>query len=201
LGLDNEKFFAQLTTYAADLLNCQPICQFYYHNLDHTKSVVNNVEIIGKEEGVDEETMFVLKASAWFHDLGYTNSYIRHEDESIKLAKNFLEKRKIFPSVINKVIDLINATRISYIPETLSDKIISDADLFDLGTNNYFKQSENLWKEWNKNLKMFNELEFWQISYDFVNEHNYLTNYAKRVLEPKKQENLLKLEKMLANMK
>ena len=199
--MDNEKLFAQLATFAAELLNCQPICQFYYHNLDHTKSVVKNVEIIGKYEEVDRETMFVLKVTAWFHDLGYTNSYTRHEDESIILAREFLRKRNTDRDIIERVINGINATRVPQNPKSLSDKILADADLFDLGTDYYFKQSEKLWKEWNKNLKEFSELEFWQISYDFVKEHNYLTEYAKRVLEPKKQENLALLEKMLAEMK
>ena len=190
-----------MATFAADILNCQPICQFFYHNLDHTKSVVKNVEIIGRHEDVDEESIFVLKVTAWFHDLGYANSYTRHEDESIILAQEFLRKRNVSHEIIEKVIDGINATRVPQSAKTLSEKIIADADLFDLGTENYFKQSENLWKEWNKNLKEFSELEFWQISYDFVKEHNYLTNYAKKALEPKKQENLAKLEKMLVEMK
>lgn len=199
--MDNEKLFPQLADFAADLLNCQPICQFFYHNLDHTKSVVKNVEIIGKFEGVDEETIFILKVTAWFHDLGYTISYTRHEDESIKLASEFLRKRNVDNDVIEKVINGINATRVPQNTQTLGEKILADADLFDLGTEDYFKQSENLWKEWNKNLKEFSELEFWQISYDFVKKHNYLTDYAKKVLEPKKQENLAILEKMLAEMK
>jgi len=199
--LDNEKLFAQLAAFAADLLNCQPMCQFFYHNLDHTKSVVKNVEIIGKYERVDKESMFVLKATAWFHDLGYANSYTQHEDESIKLAQNFLKKRNVDRNIIKKVVDGINATRVPQSTKTLSEKIMADADLFDLGTDNYFIQSENLWKEWNKNLKEFSELEFWQISYDFVSEHNYLTEYAKKVLEPKKQENLALLKKMLEKMK
>ena len=190
-----------MATFAADILNCQPICQFFYHNLDHTKSVVKNVEIIGRHEDVDEESIFVLKVTAWFHDLGYAHSYTRHEDESIILAQEFLRKRNVSHEIIEKVIDGINATRVPQSAKTLSEKIIEDADLFDLGTENYFKQSENLWKEWNKNLKEFSELEFWQISYDFVKEHNYLTNYAKKALEPKKQENLAKLEKMLVEMK
>ena len=199
--MDNEKLFAQLAAFAADLLNCQPMCQFFYHNLDHTKSVVKNVEIIGNYEEVDKESMFVLKATAWFHDLGYANSYTQHEDESIKLAHGFLQKRNVNRDIIERVIEGINATRVPQKTKTLNDKIMADADLFDLGTDNYFKQSENLWKEWNKNLKEFSELEFWQISYDFVNEHNYLTEYAKRVLEPKKQENLKLLNKMLDKMK
>ena len=199
--MDNEKLFSELEAFASELLNCQPICQFFYHNLDHTKSVLKNVELIGNYEGVDEETMFVLKVAAWFHDLGYANSYTRHEDESIKLARIFLGERNVNSDVIELVINGINATRVPQDPQTLSEKILADADLFDLGTEDYFKQSENLWKEWNKNLKEFSELEFWQISFDFVNEHKYLTNYAKYILEPKKQENLALLEKMLVEMK
>lgn len=199
--MDNEKLFGQLAAFAAEILNCQPICQFFYHNLDHTRSVVKNVEIIGKHEDVNEESIFVLKVSAWFHDLGYANSYTRHEDESIKLAQDFLGSRNMQHDLIERVVKGIDATRVPQCAKSLSENIMADADLFDLGTDNYFKQSENLWKEWNKNLKEFSELEFWQISYDFVKAHSYFTDYAKKFLEPKKQENLAILEKMLVEMK
>ena len=195
--MDYKKLLDEIAVYAADILKCQPICQFQYHNIEHTRSVVKNVEVLGKSLNVDKDTMYVLKVSAWFHDLGYVNSYTNHEDESIRMASEFLSERKIDPGFIKSVVEGIDATRVPQNTKMLIGKIMADADLFDLGTDRFFTLSKNLWSEWNKNIKPIDELEFWTISFDFLKSHCYFTDYAREVLESKKQDNLKKVKKKM----
>jgi hypothetical protein len=195
--LDYKKLLKEIEEYAADVLKCQPICQFQYHNIEHTRSVVKNVEVLGISLKVDKYTLIVLKIAAWFHDLGYVISYTHHEDESIIMARAFLSERNIDPMVITGVVDGINATRVPQNTKSLIGEIIADADLFVLGTDRFLIQSKNLWSEWNKHLKPIDELEFWMISYDFLKSHRFFTVYALSNLEPKKQENLEKVEKII----
>lgn len=198
--MDYNKLLDIIEAYAADILKCQPICQFQYHNIDHTRSVVKNVEVLGKSLKVDKETMLVLKIAAWFHDLGYVNSYTNHEDESIRMASEFLSEAKLDQNLIDRIVNGIDATRVPQKTDTIIGKIMADADLFDLGTDRFFVQSKNLRKEWNKHLKPITKQEFWIISRDFVESHHYFTAYAKENLEPKKQENLQLLKKDLRLM-
>jgi predicted metal-dependent HD superfamily phosphohydrolase len=198
--LDYKELLEEIAEYAADVLKCQPICQFQYHNIQHTRSVVKNVEVLGKSLKLDENALVVLKIAAWFHDLGYVNSYSHHEDESILMAIAFLSERNVNPMVIESVDEGINATRVPQNTDSLIGEIIADADLFDLGTDRFFIQSKNLWAEWNKHLKPINELEFWTISYDFLKSHRYYTLYSLTHLESKKQENLKKVEMIIQEL-
>jgi len=200
-SLENDKLIEEVADFAIDILKYQPICRLQYHNINHTKSVVNNVKTIGENLNVDNETMLVLIVAAWFHDVGYANSYTHHEDESIKIARKFLSKRNVDNEIINRVIKSIDATRVPHKPIDLTDKIIADADLFNLGTDDFSNQNRNLWNEWNKNVREFTELEFLQNSIEFIKAHRYFTTYAQKELEPKKKRNLAILVERVNDIK
>jgi predicted metal-dependent HD superfamily phosphohydrolase len=155
------------------------------------------VEEIAVQEGVSDEDIFVLKATAWFHDLGYSKKYKGHEDESIIIAKDFLNKENVPLSLIDRITQGINATRVPQEPKNKLEHIISDADLFDLGTDDYFELSEKLFTEWNNCTRPDDNRDNWLLSLQFMKDHRYFTEYANKVLEPKKQENIRLLEKRL----
>ena len=179
------------------MLMSDSVCKLCYHNIDHTLRVVENVEYIALKEGVSDEEMFVLKTIAWLHDLGYSKRYKGHEDESILIATDFLKKEDISHSLIEQISRGICATRVPQEPKNKLEKIISDADLFDLGTDDYFELSEKLFTEWNNCTKADDNRNNWLLSLQFLKDHRYFTAYANRVLEPKKQKNILLLEKRL----
>ena len=170
-----------------------------YHNIEHTRRVVNNVEIIGRYEKVSEEEMFILKATAWFHDLGYVKAYDGHEDESKEIAKTFLVKEKVENELINTILSGIDSTRVPQDPKNNLEQIIADADLFDLGTDEYFKLSRKLFDEWNACGKPGDIIRMWQLSLDFLKGHSYFTSYGKIYLREKKQRNIQTLEMRLKN--
>ena len=68
-----------------------------YHNFSHTSHVVNTVTDICLSESVDSDDQEILELAAWFHDTGYTRGFERHEEESVKIAKEFLQKHN-YPS-------------------------------------------------------------------------------------------------------
>jgi len=170
-----------------------------YHNIEHTKRVVNNVEVIGNHEDVTVDEMFILKATAWFHDLGYINAYDGHEEESKKIASNFLVKEGVEKDLIEAILSGIDSTRVPQEPMNEIEMIIADADLFDLGTNDYFELSKKLFKEWNECGKVGDEVRMWQLSLDFLRGHRYFTSYGKRYLAPKKEANIQALILRLKN--
>ena len=44
---------------------------FVFHNLKHTKQVVNAAREIAKHYQLNDEDQFVLLLAAWFHDTGF----------------------------------------------------------------------------------------------------------------------------------
>lgn len=187
----------EIEDFATQFLSNQLGENYYYHNLKHTQNVVRHIKTLILEEPLNELDYFKVVVAGWFHDLGYIKGYSNHEDHSIELAKNTLSNWDLDPSTIEEICQIIDVTRIPNTPRTRLQKIICDADLFDLGTDQFFTLSKQLWKEWNQLLRPISEFEFWGISYEFLTTHRYYTNYGKKKLEPRKQQNLAQVQTLL----
>jgi len=46
-----------------------------YHNVDHTKEVVETTEEIARSSGISNNELEILLIAAWFHDTGITVVY------------------------------------------------------------------------------------------------------------------------------
>ncbi len=168
---------------------------FIYHNYNHTQRVVKSTKelIENSELNVKEEQALLL--AALFHDTGYTVKFDGHEEESIKIAKDFLSRNQVADDVIEMVEECIGATKFSSTPNTKLEKIIRDADSSHLAkeyfedTSEFLRQELQLMnihnytsEEWlDENIKLFTE------------KHNYYTPYAVKNWKPGKDQNLSSL--------
>ncbi len=169
-----------------------------YHDIVHTKEVVEITGKIGKEIGINDIDLEILLIAAWFHDTGHILQFMGHEEISCDFAKEFLEKNDYPAERINRVLKCIIATKIDIEPETLIEEIICDADLNHLGTEKYFSKSELLRAEVeNRTGNKFSDYDWIKSSIDFFIKHKFYTRYAKDNFDEQKQDNLLKLQKRL----
>ena len=74
-----------------------------YHKLNHTIEVVEAATDLGRRARISDLEMEILIISAWFHDTGYLYTYTNHEDESIRIAKEFLRKQNFQEQIKRKV--------------------------------------------------------------------------------------------------
>jgi predicted metal-dependent HD superfamily phosphohydrolase len=197
--LNKKECLIKIKSFAQELLVKGTVCDLCYHNIEHTQRVVENAVYIAKMADLNADEMFIIKAVAWFHDLGYTECYDGHEDASISIASKFLKDLNVDAEIIASIVNGINATRVPQRPKDKLEEIIADADLFDLGTDDYFMMSEKLFKEWDLCIKPSSKEKQWYHSLNFLKEHSYFTVYGKDILESKKQENIAILEDRLAN--
>ena len=169
---------------------------FVFHNLKHTKQVVNAAREIAKHYPLNDEDQFVLFLAAWFHDTGYsTGQAEEHEKESIRLASNFL-LHKTDTEIVRRVSSCIQATRTPQSPQNLVEKIMCDADLYHLGTNKFRKMNARLKKEQQTYfVKEFSKKEWSQCNIGFLESHQYFTDYCRHKLEPLVQERIRHLQK------
>ena len=170
----------------------------YYHNFTHTAEVVKVAEEIAIAAGIDEKEIEVLKIAAWFHDIGHIETCIGHEDIGIGIAVTFLKENNYPIESINKVVELINATRMPRNPKNLLEKIICDADLHHLGTNKFDVKADLFKKELESlNSSKISENEWAEKNLKFFKEHKFFTDYAKDKFQVQKNINYIKLEKKL----
>ncbi len=167
--------------------------RLYYHNVKHTIDVVNQVEVIGKGEGVSDEELIILKTAALFHDLGHTISFIDHEEQGIIFAKDILPNFNYSTEQIEMVSELIYATKFPPEPKNRLQEIICDADLDYLGRTDFLPTSNNLYLEMFEHGKIKNRKEWNDIQISFLRSHQYYTDTARRTREVNKQEQLKKI--------
>ena len=83
------------------------------------------------------------------------------------------------------------ATKMPQSATTLMEQIVCDADLFKLGTDDFFKNDKLLRKEYNlMHHADVSKLEWREKTISFLENHTYYTNYCKSLLNDKKKENI-----------
>ncbi|KAI9447062.1 metal-dependent phosphohydrolase HD sub domain-containing protein [Russula earlei] len=167
-----------------------------YHNQEHTKNVVAAAAQIANHYQLSDHDFFVVLTAAWFHDLGYYTSPAAHEEEGARLAGAFLQENNIDEATIQAVKQCIIATKLPQNPTNLLEQIVCDADLFHLGTDDFFPRNKLMRKEVEavKHLKI-NKGDWRTGNVHFLQSHHYHTDYARLLLDAKKEENLHQLEK------
>lgn len=169
---------------------------FRFHCIRHTEGVVEAATAMADYYQLSEEDSTALLLAAWFHDTGYSKGQSsNHESESQKIVIRFLENKDITETARQKVIACIAATKVPQAPSNLLEMIICDADLHHLGTDNFVEENKLLRRELNdSNSEDLSKKEWRKINIEFLQKHQYFTDYATTHFEPLKQEHLRVLQ-------
>lgn len=172
---------------------------FTYHNSTHTRKMVEAVLTLADGMNIDDSDKEILLIAAWFHDTGYINGCANHEDASIAIATQFLKEKGKPEEYIKKITDLIKATVKEYVPETLLEKIIKDADYYHLFSDDYMSTCENLRKELeNTGSNSYTDQEWAAENWNFlVNKHRFYTDFALENWQPLKEKNIKRVQKKI----
>jgi hypothetical protein len=122
-----------------------------------------------------------------------------HEENGSKIAETFYTDHGVSAEDIKLIKGCIMATKMPQSPVTLLDKIVCDADLFHLGTEDFFKKDNLLLKEINiQHHTDLSKLEWRHKTIKFLESHQYHTDYCKLLLEDTKQKNIETLKDKIA---
>ncbi len=161
-----------------------------YHNVHHTKEVVQHARYLAEKEGVPEEDMNILLAGALFHDTGFIESYKDHEEYSCEFARKHLPQFGYTQDQVARICALIMSTRIPQQATNLLEQILCDADLFYLGTEKYFDHAKLLYREL-RNMVIIKKYEEWvNFQVEFIEGHQFFTRTAREELQIRKEQNL-----------
>lgn len=169
-----------------------------YHSIKHTTSVVKAAEKIGKASDLPEEDMEILIIAAWFHDIGYSESFENHEELSANSAQEFLSSVQYPEKKINRIKSAIMATRLPQSPKDKMEEVLCDADLHHLGSEDFFDKNELFRVELERRFsETFSDYDWLKKTVDFVTGHKFFTRYTRDKYQDQKDANLLKLQKRM----
>ncbi|NNK87046.1 MAG: HD domain-containing protein [Flavobacteriaceae bacterium] len=183
--------------YVTDLLIETLPSDFLYHNLTHTKRVVNKVKELIDGEKIEEPHANMLLLAAWFHDTGYTRGTENHEESSSEIAEKFLSEQGLNSDSIERVKTLIMATVLEHEPQNELEMIIRDADCAHFSSKNYDEIVELLRGELELTQnKDYSDTEWISENIRFFKDvQRFNTDYAINNWQKGKERNLAKLLK------
>jgi hypothetical protein len=197
--MDHKHLLRQIEDYVLAFYKEHDTTKLTFHNLQHTQNVVLAATRIAKHYVLDDKDQFIVLAAVWFHDLGYLINISNHEEEGAALAEAFLSEHKTGHGTIKAVKGCILATKMPQSPQNQLEEIVCDADLFHLGTKDFFNEDSLLFQEKNLlNDAQISKLDWWGKTIGFLEKQTYHTDYCQRQLTVTLEKNIDKLKKKMA---
>lgn len=164
--------------------------EIIYHTVEHARDVAASAKMIGEESGLSDKELILAQLCGWLHDVGFTRTVDGHEEESFEIASEFLRKKGVDIQDIETIKRCILATKVPQQPTDLISKVVCDADLAHLASDDYYHYADRMRLEQN-NLsgEKISREEFDRMSLEFFKNHSYHTEYGKTVLEEGKRRN------------
>lgn len=166
-----------------------------YHGLHHTLDVLRVCNDYIKRLKIESADAYLLRTAALMHDIGIMWNYKNHEEQGMDFVRSELPNWGYSQPQIEKVCGMIQATQIPQKPNNILEQIICDADLDYLGTDKFYSIGETLYKEFLVYEVIKNEKEWDMLQINFLSNHSYHTDFAKRNRQPVKLKYLKEIKK------
>ncbi|MDN3641678.1 HD domain-containing protein [Lutimonas halocynthiae] len=177
-----------------DLLHSELPVELHYHSIRHTKSALKNCEEYIRYFDIDSYQAKLLRISILLHDIGFTVSVDDHELEGAKIANELMTEFDFTKSDIKVVTQLILATKLPQKPKNLLERIICDVDLDYLGRKDFYEISDLLYQELLEKSEFFDKTQWNRIQIDFLENHTYHTEFAKKRRQGLKEQRIAELK-------
>lgn len=197
--MDYTPLYNKTEQYVTKLFHANTSENLVFHNIDHTKYVVEKTKEIAEHYKLNDEELLILFIAAWFHDTGYL--FVKpsmHEEKSVELMRDFLGQLHPEERIINEVDACIMATKNPRVPQNLLQQIICDADTFNFGTKDFKETNKRVFSEINYfNSNLVSKDEFNRKTYAMLEGHEFFTGYCREQLTERKNMNMQKLKHKL----
>ncbi len=195
-----EKLIEKTAEYVREIYAKHKSPELVYHDLKHTERVVNSCRQIADHYQLEEQDYTAVVVASWFHDIGYMfGPATEHEKTGAKMAEEFLLKHSHDTALMEKVKECIMATKMGVEPESMIAKIVCDADLFHLGTNDFYEINKSVRKE---HVALTGDkisgAQWRKFTLPFIERHEFKTDYVKALAQKTLQQNIALLKDKIA---
>lgn len=191
--------YAQAIAHALHLLQTELSPALMYHSLWHTEGdVMPGAVRFARMSGIEDGDVRLLEVAAAYHDIGFLFTIEEHEMVGASLAAQVLPDYGFSWPEIERIINLILATRLPQSPGNLLEECIADADLDALGREDFLERSEALRLETAALGQTFNLVDWDKRQLPFLESHHYFTAAARSLREASKQEHIALLRTRIA---
>ncbi|HMQ59565.1 MAG TPA: DUF5706 domain-containing protein [Flavilitoribacter sp.] len=191
-----DQLLQAVEAYVVSFFDKQISGEYVYHDLTHTRYVLDSAIKISDGYELTEKEREVIQIACWFHDIGYDKGPDGHENRSAEYAVEFLKKYDLPEAELAEITGCIMATQLPQKPNGLLEEIVCDADLSHLGSEWYWDRCGKLRQELSlTRKKIMSEQEWVDFELNFIANHQYHTGVARELFGKRKEKHVQQLLK------
>ena len=174
----------------------------HYHSPDHTKDVLRQTMELAQEDDLDARDVLLLAIAAAFHDAGFLEQRPKNEPIGAQMAVQAMSQTGRFSQSEQELVEqmILDTQLVMEGPAQISNSRLSpwllDADLANLGREDFWLQTELLARE--LNMDMSNMMPMTRA---LMQRHDWQSPAGKRLFAAKKASNFVALEQELSKDK
>lgn len=173
-----------------------------YHDIHHTLNVEKAAMRFARLEGLDDESIQLLRTAVLYHDAGFVVEYHHNEQFGITMAENALPKFGYSEEHIKVVRSIIASTSSTTKPSNLLEQIMCDADHDYLGRADYFTVAKKLRVELENYGQSMSEIKWVEFQLNYLEKvHRFYTETAKNIRLQAKKAHIEELKQQLKELK
>lgn len=196
--MNYNNFCKQIENYVTGIFEKAHNPNLVYHDLTHTKTVVERSKEIAEHYHLSERDMMILWAAAWFHDTGHLfTDTAHHEEKSVQVMKEFMASNNNEAELTPEIESAILSTKAPRHPGNLLQQILCDADTYHFGTKEFKDSNKRMREEYILNGGKMDKEQWNKKTLEMLEEHRFYTTYCLNLLEGQKKSNVKKLKKKL----
>ena len=167
----------------------------YYHSADHTKDVLRQTMELAREDALDSRDVLLLAIAAAFHDAGFLEQRPKNEPIGAQMAVQAMAESGRFTETEQQLVEqmILDTQLVMEGPAQISNSRLSpwllDADLANLGREDFWQQTELLARELNMDMA-----SMMPMTRALMERHDWQSPAGKRLFEHKKASNFVALE-------
>jgi len=193
--MDYSLLIKEAADYLDKYMDTHDLSMLRFHNGIHVKEVVEATGKMAHYYQLDERDTAIVLLSAHFHDIGYCGKGREgHEKRGADMAEDFLREKNADAQLITAVRNCILATKMPQSPKNLLEEIVCDADLFHLGSDWFDVRNKLMRQETEACGQVVDKANWRKNTIRLMEGHHYHTEYAKKILDQKKQRNIESLK-------
>ena len=174
----------------------------HYHAFSHTEDVFDEAILFALTDNLPERDIELLAIAAACHDMGFVQSMVENEPIGAAFARQQMEKVGGYTTEEIGVVErmILDTTMVStadglkQVPTIPLSGYLLDADLSNLGRDDFFEKGQLLRKELGIEPEPFGKA-----AYSLVGNHAWHTPAAHALRQKKKEENIAALKAMIAS--
>lgn len=187
-SIDYERKLLEVRRYAAGNMKDIP-----YHNFVHVIDVRNAARRLARSENLSSHSDFLLETAVYLHDIIYETGAKNNEERSAEVAQSLLGELGYKNEEIEQIKRLILATKLPTNPQSHLEQIMCDADVDNLGREDFFEKCELLGKEFG----ITDKLVWYVNTLKFLQSHQFYTQSARSLRQQGKERNMQDLKALI----